>query len=130
MPLYRLILLLMGLTLPWAALADPLQKENGLKVVIFPSSPIPGVGLPKDKIPANVRVISREDRDPVPAISTSETLSKHIGSVTISEAQGNPLQPNLSFRGFTASPLLGLPQGLAIYQNGVRINEPFGDVVQ
>ncbi|MGB1548467.1 MAG: TonB-dependent receptor, partial [Alphaproteobacteria bacterium] len=116
--------------LPWAALADPLQKENGLKVVIFPSSPIPGVGLPKDKIPANVRVISREDRDPVPAISTSETLSKHIGSVTISEAQGNPLQPNLSFRGFTASPLLGLPQGLAIYQNGVRINEPFGDVVQ
>ena len=27
------------------------------------------------------------------------------------------------------SPLLGLPQGLAVYQNGVRLNEPFGDTV-
>ena len=42
----------------------------------------------------------------------------------------NPFQPTLRFRGFSASPLLGLPQGIAVYQNGVRINEPFGDTVQ
>ena len=40
-----------------------------------------------------------------------------------------PLQPDFNFRGFTASPLLGLPQGLAVYQNGVRINDPFGDTI-
>src|SRR5262249_27272029 len=45
------------------------------------------------------------------------------------DAQNNPLQPDVNFRGFTASPLLGLAQGLAVYQNGVRINEPFGDTV-
>src|SRR6202021_3284421 len=28
-----------------------------------------------------------------------------------------------------ASPVLGTPQGLAVYQNGVRINEAFGDTV-
>ena len=28
------------------------------------------------------------------------------------------------------APLLGLPQGIAVFQNGVRINEPFGDTVQ
>src|SRR5690606_21944455 len=39
------------------------------------------------------------------------------------------LQPDLQFRGFTASPLLGLPQGVAVYQNGVRVNEPLGDAV-
>jgi outer membrane receptor protein involved in Fe transport len=33
------------------------------------------------------------------------------------------------FRGFTASPLLGTPQGLSIFQDGVRVNEPFGDAV-
>jgi hypothetical protein len=34
-------------------------------------------------------------------------------SVFINEAQSNPLQPDLMYCGFTASPLLGLPQGLA-----------------
>ena len=49
--------------------------------------------------------------------------------MSINHAQNNPLQPDFNFRGFTASPLLGLPQGLAVYQNGVRMNEPFGDTV-
>src|SRR5262249_39598594 len=32
-------------------------------------------------------------------------------------------------RGYTASPLLGTPQGLSVYMDGVRLNQPFGDVV-
>src|SRR6185437_11274022 len=47
----------------------------------------------------------------------------------VSAAQGNPYQQDLNFRGFTASPLLGTPQGVSIFQDGVRVNEPFGDVV-
>ena len=39
------------------------------------------------------------------------------------------MQPDIQYRGFIGSPLLGLPQGLAVYQDGVRINEPFGDTV-
>ena len=31
--------------------------------------------------------------------------------------------------GFTASPIQGTPQGIAVYQNGVRVNESWGDVV-
>ncbi len=42
---------------------------------------------------------------------------------------GNPFQPDVQFRGFVASPVSGTPQGLAVYQNGVRINEAFGDTV-
>ena len=42
---------------------------------------------------------------------------------------GNPFQPDVYFRGFDASPVAGTPQGLAVYQNGVRINEAFGDIV-
>src|SRR5262249_46657165 len=45
------------------------------------------------------------------------------------ETSGNPFQPDVQYRGFQASPVLGTPQGLAIYQNGVRINEVFGDTV-
>ena len=43
--------------------------------------------------------------------------------------QGNPFQPDLNYRGYTASPLLGTPQGLSVYMDGVRLNQPFGDVV-
>ena len=43
--------------------------------------------------------------------------------------QGNPFQPDVNYRGYTASPLLGTPQGLSVYMDGVRLNQPFGDVV-
>jgi outer membrane receptor protein involved in Fe transport len=35
----------------------------------------------------------------------------------------------VEFRGFVASPVAGTPQGLAVYQNGMRVNEAFGDTV-
>ena len=49
--------------------------------------------------------------------------------MNVNQIQGNPYQPNVTYRGFTASPLLGEPQGLSVFQDGVRINQPFGDVV-
>ena len=48
-------------------------------------------------------------------------------SVVVNEVAGNPFQPDVQFRGFVASPVAGIPQGLAVYQNGVRVNEAFGD---
>jgi iron complex outermembrane receptor protein len=52
-----------------------------------------------------------------------------VPAVNISEVSGNPFQPNIEFRGYVGSPVAGTPQGLAVYQNGVRINEAFGDTV-
>ena len=46
------------------------------------------------------------------------------------DAQNNPWQPNLVYRGFIASPLQGQSQGLAVYMDGARFNQPFGDTVQ
>ena len=44
-------------------------------------------------------------------------------------ASGNPFQPTFFYHGFAASPLQGTPQGLAVYVNGIRFNQPFGDTV-
>lgn len=63
------------------------------------------------------------------AISIADDLTRTAPGFTIAEMQGNPLQPDIAYRGFTASPLLGTPQGLSAYLDGVRINQPFGDVV-
>lgn len=63
------------------------------------------------------------------AVSIADQLARRAPGVSINEVQGNPLQPDINYRGFTASPLLGTPQGLSVYLDGVRINQPFGEVV-
>lgn len=57
------------------------------------------------------------------------SLNQQVGGVTLSSASGNPFQPTLLYQGFAASGLQGTPQGLAVYVNGVRFNQPFGDMV-
>ena len=56
-------------------------------------------------------------------------LSRDIAGISLQDAQGNPWQPNLVYRGFTASPLQGQAQGIAVYLDGARFNQPFGDTV-
>ena len=56
-------------------------------------------------------------------------MNESLGSVTINQVQENPLQPDLQYRGFVASPVLGASEGVSVFLNGVRLNEPFGDIV-
>ena len=93
-------------------------------------TPLPGSRIPRERLPAAVSVIEGADLAARGAASMADALNERLGSVTLEGATTNIFQPTLRFRGFTASPLLGLPQGVAVYQNGVRINEPFGDTVQ
>nr|WP_244959007.1 TonB-dependent receptor [Novosphingobium marinum] len=56
-------------------------------------------------------------------------LTRNFAGVTLQDAQNNPWQPNLLYRGYVASPLQGQAQGLAVYVDGARFNQPFGDTV-
>src|SRR5499425_2978282 len=49
---------------------------------------------------------------------------RRLPGVTLQDEQGNPLQPTVSIRGFVVSPVTGLPQGVSVFLDGVRINEP------
>lgn len=92
-------------------------------------TPIHGSGLPVVKVPANVQIFTTAELPPPAPIDVPSLLAAHALSVQLSEVQGGIFQPDLLFRGFSASPLLGASEGLAIYQDGVRLNEPFGDTV-
>jgi len=107
--------------------ALPAAVEETVDVVGV--TPVSGLGIDRRLIPSNVQTLSAEGLVRAGGVSAVEQLSLTAASIQINEATTNPLQPDLQFRGFTASPLLGLPQGLAVYQNGVRLNEPFGDSV-
>ena len=83
----------------------------------------------RDKIPTNVQTLSAADFDKATATNLLDALARGLPGVSLGDQTGSEFQRDLNYRGFTASPVVGTPQGLAVYQNGVRINEVFGDVV-
>jgi iron complex outermembrane recepter protein len=93
-------------------------------------TPLHGIGLPRLKVPANIQLFSAADLDRGGASDVADALGRRATSMQISEAQAGTFQPDVVFRGFTASPLLGASEGVAVYQDGVRINDPFGDTIQ
>src|SRR5277367_2003454 len=100
-----------------------------LPTVLIQTSAIPGTGIDIDKVPGNVQTLFAADLSRDGAASLTGAMNSRLGSVNIDENLGDPFQPDIIYRGFEASPVLGTPQGLAVYQNGVRINEAFGDTV-
>lgn len=100
------------------------------QVDVVAVTPLLGTGISRDLLPAAVSVVGSGELRARGAVSVADALNERLGSVSLESTTANLFQPTLRFRGFTASPLLGLPQGIAVYQNGVRVNEPFGDTVQ
>lgn len=112
-----------------AAAAESAQAAPLLATVVVSATPLPGAGLQDEQMPANVQTLGKSIIADTGSMNVPDLLNRHLGSVFINDIQGNPYQPDVSYRGFTASPLLGTPQGLSVYMDGVRLNQPFGDVV-
>jgi iron complex outermembrane receptor protein len=98
------------------------------EVVVVAPAP-GGDGIAAERLPFTVQAADADAFKRAQASDLTDYLGAHLGSVSINSAQNNPLQPDVQYRGYTASPLLGLAQGIAVFQNGARINEPLGDAV-
>jgi iron complex outermembrane receptor protein len=88
-----------------------------------------GWSIDMDKVPANIQTLSAQELSVDGSASMARALDTRLGSVNVNDNLNDPFQPDVLYRGFAASPVLGTPQGLAVYQNGVRINEAFGATV-
>ncbi|PCH85978.1 MAG: TonB-dependent receptor, partial [Piscirickettsiaceae bacterium] len=117
----------LAVTIATAAGAEQNVQLDDINVVS--TTPLHGVGLDVNILPYPVQTAKADDFEAAKSLDLSDYMARHLGSVHINQAQNNPLQPDVQYRGFTASPLLGNSQGLSVYSNGVRINEPFGDAV-
>ena len=115
--------------LPAGAQTSPAATTTLPKVEVIRVTPVPGLGVPKDQIPGNVQTASDQQLRNAQSLNLPDFLGGQMPSVTTNEIQGNPYQLDVNYRGFAASPLLGTPQGLSVFVDGVRVNEPFGDVV-
>ncbi|MBS0232134.1 MAG: TonB-dependent receptor, partial [Proteobacteria bacterium] len=120
---------------PPTATAETVVQAPAVNFVIPPPpadikvSPLPGSEMSIQKIPYTVNTISSSDIDRDHSVIPQDVLNNRIPGVVVDDLQGNSFQTGIQYRGFEASPVNGLPQGLAVYQNGVRINESFGDTV-
>ena len=104
-------------------------QETLQTIEVVGVSPVPGGGIDREKVPANVQTIDASDLDHAKTPSLLDGMVQSLPGVSLSDQSGNAFQRSLDYRGFTASPVPGTVQGLAVYQNGTRINEAFGDVV-
>lgn len=91
--------------------------------------PMPGLALTKEEIAGNVQSISAKEIKDAHALSLTDLMNRKLQSVNVNDYQSNPFQMDLQYRGFTASPQLGTAQGISVFLDGIRVNEPFGDVV-
>lgn len=125
----HILSLLLAIALPSFALAQNPQEPPTFKTEVIETTPLPGVDLPLEAIPAPAQTALVSDVIASGSLDLSDFLNRRLTGIFVNEVQGNPFQPDINYRGYTASPLLGTPQGLSVYMDGVRLNQPFGDIV-
>jgi iron complex outermembrane recepter protein len=92
------------------------------------SKAVPGA-VDQDKIPSNVVTAGASAFEYSKSPDLLQSIVQALPGVALSSQTGNEFQLDLNYRGYVASPVIGTPQGIAVYQNGVRINEVFGDII-
>jgi outer membrane receptor protein involved in Fe transport len=112
--------------------AEPVNPAAVLEaptVEVVGTTPLPGIGTPINQVPGNVQAITGETIEVQQPSNLSDFLNNNLGSVNVGSGQANEFVPDVNFRGFTASSQLGVPQGISVFMDGVRVNEAFGDTV-
>jgi outer membrane receptor protein involved in Fe transport len=98
-------------------------------VTVFSPTPIGLADVSLDQTPVAVQGLTAKNLEDSNALDLADLMNKRLAGVYVNENAGNPFQPDINYRGYTASPLLGTPEGLSVYLDGVRQNQPFGDIV-
>jgi iron complex outermembrane receptor protein len=114
-----------------AAPTTAARRTTVTRVRVYPTTPAatPSTALDVDKVPSSINFVNTPEIQRTNSLNVLDALQQNVAGVNISNVAGNDFQSNIEFRGFVASPVSGTPQGLAVYQNGVRVNEAFGDAV-
>ncbi len=113
-----------------AATPAPATSVRELPVIqVIAAAPLPALGLPLSQVPTAVQQATGEEIRKQHVLNVPDFLNNNFSGININETQDNPFQMDVSYHGFEVSPLLGAPEGLSVYQDGVRVNEAFGGIV-
>jgi outer membrane receptor protein involved in Fe transport len=115
--------------IPLARTVTLALSSQTVRVNVVSATPLAGTDLTTDQIAGPVQTETAADIQNSGALELGDLMNRRLNGVYLNEMQANPFQPDVNYRGYTASPLLGTPEGLSVYVDGVRQNQPFGDVV-
>ncbi len=118
-----------SLFVPISLYAQEANNQRLKEVEVVGTSPLPGIGIEEDKLPYDVQSVNAETLYRSQTMNLTEFMARNLSGVNINEVQGSPFQADITYRGFRLSGILGSSQGMSVYLDGVRVNEPFGDVV-
>lgn len=93
------------------------------------TTPLMSLPIPRERVPANIQVATGEHFTTSGALNLTDFLSRELAGVHLTHVQNNPFQPDVTYRGFVSSFLIGTPPGLSVFVDGVRVNEPLADQV-
>jgi outer membrane receptor protein involved in Fe transport len=99
------------------------------EITVIGTSPLLGSGVDRNIIPVDTQVLDSAAISREGAANTLQALNTEIAGIVLDSASGNSYQPSLFYDGFEVSPLQGTSQGIAVYVNGLRFNQAFGDTV-
>ncbi len=114
---------------PVSEVVKLLIQGTSTSVNVFSPTPIGLADVTLDQIPVPVQGLTAKNLEDSNSLDLADLMNHRLASVYINENAENPYQPDINYRGYTASPLLGTPEGLSVYLDGVRQNQPFGDIV-
>ena len=75
-----------------------------------------------ERAPSQVEELDLKRVIPGPEAVHNSLLT--LPGVSFFDDQGSRLQPEIEIRGFDVSPIVGTPQGVSVFLDGVRVNEP------
>ncbi len=126
----RILLMAAATCFATPAMAQQMAASDSTEnVVVYGILPGSDIGLSADKLPGSLQSLGSQQLTARHGATLLNAVGSQAAGVSLSDVQGNTMFQNLRYRGFDASPLQGTPQGLAVYQNGMRLNEAFGDTV-
>ncbi|MES2292439.1 MAG: TonB-dependent receptor [Pseudomonadota bacterium] len=105
------------------------QQTSTERVVVYGTLPNSDIGQNIDKVPGEIQSFNAQQVTAQHGATALDALDSQAAGVSLSDTQGNVAFRDLRFHGFESSPLQGVAQGVAVYQNGMRLNEAFGDTV-
>jgi outer membrane receptor protein involved in Fe transport len=116
----------------WLALAlalAPAARAAGAKPIEVSGAPAMTSGIDLAAAPAASQSLAGAALEPNGTPDPLAALNQQANGVSLQNAAANPYQPTLVYHGFDLSALQGTPQGLAVYVNGMRFNQAFGDTL-
>ena len=108
--------------------ADTTRRDSAKVVELAPievvGSILPSAGPTVGSgVPARVTVLNRKDLEANEPRLLTDLLVSQSGFSSYDDL-GSSAKMSLASRGFFASPVVGLPQGISVFLDGVRQNEP------